>query len=161
MICRTDITNLKTDIGDKIGQKIIVKGSLGRSKAFEKEATIEKAYPNIFVVKYAENDRNVTYKGNGRYEVKFTDMSNFPITFDMNTSMNNKLATIIENIEASNEKQGTQVDIGTYRGYKVHINKGTQGSIWVTSPKGHVASYETVAQVVALLTQKEPQINAR
>lgn len=61
MICRTDITNLKTDIIEKIGQKIIVKGSLGRSKAFEKEATIEKAYPNIFVVKYEENDRNVTY----------------------------------------------------------------------------------------------------
>ena len=51
----------RTDIGEKIGQKIIVKGSLGRSKAFEKEATIEKTYPNIFVVKYAENDRNVTY----------------------------------------------------------------------------------------------------
>lgn len=61
MICRTDIANLKTDLGEKIGQKIIVKGSLGRSKAFEKEATLEKAYPNIFVVKYAENDRNVTY----------------------------------------------------------------------------------------------------
>jgi hypothetical protein len=27
----------------------------------EKEATIEKAYPNIFVVKYEENERNVTY----------------------------------------------------------------------------------------------------
>ena len=61
MICRSDIANLKTDIIDKVGQKIIVKGSLGRSKAFEKEATIEKAYPNIFVVKYEENDRNVTY----------------------------------------------------------------------------------------------------
>ena len=61
MICKSDITNLKTDILDKVGQKIIVKGSLGRSKAFEKEATIEKAYPNIFVVKYEENDRNVTY----------------------------------------------------------------------------------------------------
>ena len=61
MICRSDIANLKTDIVDKVGQKIIVKGSLGRSKAFEKEATIEKAYPNIFVVKYEENDRNVTY----------------------------------------------------------------------------------------------------
>ena len=61
MICKTDITNLKTDIIDKVGQKIIVKGSFGRSKAFEKEATIEKAYPNIFVVKYEENDRNVTY----------------------------------------------------------------------------------------------------
>lgn len=61
MICKSDIANLKTDIGDMIGQKIIVKGSLGRSKTFEKEATIEKAYPNIFVVKYEENERNVTY----------------------------------------------------------------------------------------------------
>ncbi len=61
MICKNDILNLKSDITDKVGQKIIVKGSLGRSKAFEKEATIEKAYPNIFVVKYEENDRNVTY----------------------------------------------------------------------------------------------------
>ena len=61
MICRTDIANLKTDILEKVGQKIVVKGSLGRSRAFEKEATIEKAYPNIFVVKYEENDRNVTY----------------------------------------------------------------------------------------------------
>ena len=61
MICKTDIANLKTDILEKIGQKIIVKGSLGRSKVFEKEATLEKEYPNIFVVKYEENDRNVTY----------------------------------------------------------------------------------------------------
>ena len=61
MICKNDISNLKTDISDKIGQKIIVKGSLGRSKMFEKEATIEKVYPNIFVVKYEENNRNVTY----------------------------------------------------------------------------------------------------
>lgn len=61
MICKSDIANLKTDIGDMIGQKIIVKGSLGRCKSFEKEATIEKAYPNIFVVRYEENERNVTY----------------------------------------------------------------------------------------------------
>lgn len=61
MICKDDITNLKSDIGEKIGQKIIVKGSLGRSKTYEKEATIEKAYPNIFIVKYEENERNVTY----------------------------------------------------------------------------------------------------
>lgn len=61
MICRNDITSIKADIGEKIGQKIIVKGSLGRSKSFEKEATIEKTYPNIFIVKYDDNDRNVTY----------------------------------------------------------------------------------------------------
>lgn len=61
MICKNDISNLKTDILEKVGQKIIVKGSLGRSRTFEKEATIEKAYPNIFVVKYDESERNVTY----------------------------------------------------------------------------------------------------
>lgn len=61
MICRKEITDLKEDIGGMIGQKIIVKGSLGRNKSFEKEATIEKTYPNIFVVKYEENSRNVTY----------------------------------------------------------------------------------------------------
>ena len=50
MILPNDITNLKTDITDKIGQKIIVKGTLGRSRFFEKEATIEKTYPEIFIV---------------------------------------------------------------------------------------------------------------
>ena len=44
MICKTDISNLKTDILEKVGQKIIVKGSLGRSKTFEKEATLEAEY---------------------------------------------------------------------------------------------------------------------
>lgn len=61
MICPNDITNLKTDINEMIGQKIIVKGSLGRSKSFEKEATIQKAYPSLFVIKYTEEDRNVSY----------------------------------------------------------------------------------------------------
>lgn len=61
MILKNDIVALKTDIKEKEGQKIIVKGTLGRSKFFEKEATIEKAYPNLFIVKYDENERNVTY----------------------------------------------------------------------------------------------------
>ena len=61
MIYPTDIASLKTDINEKIGQKIIVKGSLGRCKSFEKEATIEKAYPNIVVIKYEEDEGSVTY----------------------------------------------------------------------------------------------------
>lgn len=61
MIYQNDITNLKIDIGEKIGQKVIVKGSLGRNRPFEKKATLEKAYPSIFIVKYDENQRNVTY----------------------------------------------------------------------------------------------------
>lgn len=61
MICRNDISTLKSDINDKIGKKIIVKGSLGRSKEFAKEGTMEKAYSNLFVVKYEENDRTASY----------------------------------------------------------------------------------------------------
>lgn len=61
MICKNDITTLKSNIGEMIGQKIIVKGSLGRNKPFEKEATVESAYSNIFIVKYDEGERNVSY----------------------------------------------------------------------------------------------------
>ena len=61
MICPNDITSLKTDINEMIGQKIMIKGSLGRCRTFEKEATIEKTYPYIFVIKYEEENRNVTY----------------------------------------------------------------------------------------------------
>ena len=61
MICPNDILNLKTDINEIEGQKIIVKGSLGRSKSFEKEATLQKAYPNFLVIKYEEDAGNVTY----------------------------------------------------------------------------------------------------
>ncbi len=62
MLYQNDIVNLQSDIKNKIGKKIIVKGSLGRGKSFEKEATIEKAYPSTFMVKYAENERNVSYQ---------------------------------------------------------------------------------------------------
>jgi uncharacterized protein Veg len=61
MILKNDISSLKTDIEEKIGQKIIVRGSLGRNRPFEEEATIEKTYPNIFIVKYEDQGRNVTY----------------------------------------------------------------------------------------------------
>ena len=63
MICKNDISNIKADIEEMSGnkQRIIVKGSLGRSKSFEKEATVEKAYPNMFIVKYDNEERNATW----------------------------------------------------------------------------------------------------
>ncbi len=61
MIYRTDLIHLKENLEEKVGQKIIVKGTLGRSKFFEKEATLQKAYPNLFVVKYNEEEGNTTY----------------------------------------------------------------------------------------------------
>lgn len=62
MIYKNDISNIKSEIIEKIGQKIIVKGSLGRNKPFEEEAIIKETYPNIFVVKYEENKTNVSYR---------------------------------------------------------------------------------------------------
>ncbi len=61
MFYSDDITNLKTNITNIIGQKIIVKGTRGRSKVFEKEAKIEKTSPNWFKIKFEDNDKNDTY----------------------------------------------------------------------------------------------------
>lgn len=61
MFCKSDIANLKTNMGDIIGKEVIIKGSLGRSKTFEKKATIDKMYSEIFSVKYEGNDRPETY----------------------------------------------------------------------------------------------------
>lgn len=62
MIYKNEIDSLKTELNQKIGQKIIVKGTLGRNKPFEEEATIKETYPNIFVVKYEERETNVSYR---------------------------------------------------------------------------------------------------
>ena len=40
MIYQDDITTLQTNIKEIVGQKIKVKGSLGRSRLFEKAATL-------------------------------------------------------------------------------------------------------------------------
>lgn len=61
MICPNDISSLKNDISEKIGEKILIKWNIGKTKSFEKEAIISKVYPNIFSVVYEENNRNVTY----------------------------------------------------------------------------------------------------
>ena len=50
MIYQNDIANLKTDLNQKIGQKIIIKGSLGRNRPFEKEATLEKSISSILLL---------------------------------------------------------------------------------------------------------------
>jgi len=41
MICSKDISSIKMELNKNIGQKIILKGTLGRNKAFEKEAVID------------------------------------------------------------------------------------------------------------------------
>ncbi len=62
MIYKSDISSLKRDMEEKIGQKIIVKESPGkRSKPLEKSAIIEQVYPTYFRVKFEENERRSSY----------------------------------------------------------------------------------------------------
>lgn len=62
IIGENEITKLRTDLGEKLGQKIIVKGSLGRNKPFEKEATIKNTYADHFNIKYDNEVGNSSYK---------------------------------------------------------------------------------------------------
>lgn len=61
-IYRSEIANLRKNIGENIGQKIIVKESPGkRSKPQEKVAIIENTYKDYFRVKFEEVDRFGSY----------------------------------------------------------------------------------------------------
>lgn len=64
MIYKSDVINIKDEICEKVGQKIIIKRTLGRSrnKLLEEEAVITKTYPNIFIVQYDEKEMNASYK---------------------------------------------------------------------------------------------------
>ncbi len=61
MFCKSDIDNVKTDIEAQIGQKILIKGTLGRSKIYEKVGTVKNVYSNLFVIKCDEDEGNISY----------------------------------------------------------------------------------------------------
>ena len=61
-IYRSEIADLRKNIEDNIGQKIIIKESLGkRSKPQEKSATIENVYHSYFRVKFDGVERVGSY----------------------------------------------------------------------------------------------------
>ena len=61
MIEKSNINEVKKNIEGCVGQKVLLRGSLGRNKSFEKEGTLVNTYPNIFVVRMDDSKRNVTY----------------------------------------------------------------------------------------------------
>ncbi len=61
MIEKSSINEVKKNIEGCVGQKVLLRGSLGRNKSFEKEGTLVNTYPNIFVVRMDDSKRNVTY----------------------------------------------------------------------------------------------------
>ena len=61
-IYRSEIADLRKNIGENIGQKIIIKESPGkRSKPQEKAAIIENIYQSYFRVKFEDADRVGSY----------------------------------------------------------------------------------------------------
>lgn len=61
-IYRSEIANLRKNIGENKGQKIIIKESAGkRSKPQEKVAIIENTYNSYFSVKFEEANRIGSY----------------------------------------------------------------------------------------------------
>ena len=61
-IYKSEIFNLRKNIGENIGQKIIIKESPGkRSKPLEKSAIIENTYKDYFRVKFEDANRVGSY----------------------------------------------------------------------------------------------------
>ena len=61
-IYKAEIANMRKNLGNNLGQKIIIREPLGkRSKPEEREATIEKTYQNYFMVRYDQANRVGSY----------------------------------------------------------------------------------------------------
>lgn len=61
-IYKAEIANMRKNIGENVGQKIIIKEPAGkRSKPEEREATIEKTYKDYFMVRFDQVNRVSSY----------------------------------------------------------------------------------------------------
>lgn len=84
MIDKSNINEVRKNIEGCVGQKVLLRGSLGRNKSFEKEGTLVNAYPNIFAVKM-DDSQMLTYT--------YTDIltKNVELGVDVNGSYNSIL----------------------------------------------------------------------
>lgn len=61
-IYKAEIANMRKNIGENVGQKIIIKEPSGkRSKPEERQATIEKTYKDYFMVRFDQVNRVGSY----------------------------------------------------------------------------------------------------
>ena len=88
MIEKSNISEVRKNIEGCVGQKVLLRGSLGRNKSFEKEGTLLNTYSNIFVVKMDDTQRNVTYS--------YTDILTKWSIKQFRISLNTRLCTLTE-----------------------------------------------------------------
>lgn len=59
---RNVLASIRTDIENHVGEKVTLKANGGRRKVLINKGTIEKTYPNIFVIRLEhDTQRTVTY----------------------------------------------------------------------------------------------------
>jgi len=164
---RNNIYDQISGITDKDGKPMVTKLDQVRTGYTNGKDVIEVIIPtpkdeeSEVLNVLGSNDRKVTYKGNGRYKIQFNNPKDFPIPIDINTSMNKKLSTIIEDINSSDIKNGTKVNLTTFNNHEIYINKGNSDLIWIKFPQGNSVSFNNVSEVIAVITNKYPKVNAR
>ncbi len=90
MIEKSNINEVKKNIEDYVGQKVLLRGSLGRNKTFEKEGTLVNAYPNMFLVQ--------TDKGMEKLSYRYVDVLTKTVEFSVNDNGNfNSILNVIDN----------------------------------------------------------------
>lgn len=112
-IYKVEIANMRKNIGENIGQKIIIKEPMGkRSKPEERAATIEKTYKDYFMVRFDGVNRVSSYNYTDLFmktvEVSISDGKNYiPLDIPDVADRKNKLHKLApEQLEGN-----TQVDI--------------------------------------------------
>ena len=91
MIEKSNVNEVKKNIEECIGQKVVLRGSLGRNKSFEKEGTLVNAYPSMFLVQ--------TDKGMEKLSYRYVDVLTKTVELSVN---NNGSYNSILNVIANN-----------------------------------------------------------
>lgn len=90
MIEKSNVNEVKKNIEDHVGQKVLLRGSLGRNKSFEKEGTLINAYPNMFLVQ--------TDNGMEKLSYRYVDVLTKTVEFNVNQNGNfNSILNVIDN----------------------------------------------------------------
>ncbi len=96
MIEKSNINEVKKNIEDCIGQKVMLRGSLGRNKTFEKEGTLVNAYPSMFLVK--------TDKGMEKLSYRYVDVLTKTVELSINDGGNyNSILNVINNNQVASQ----------------------------------------------------------
>ena len=74
---KREINEMKKNIEGYVGQRVMISGSLGRNKSFEKEGTLMNTYPNYFSVKWDNMYKLEDYH--------YTDVINGNVKLEINT----------------------------------------------------------------------------